>query len=378
MNNLIRGFQKSRLIAHRPNTQISLNLPTRTLSTTSAPPSLQETRGPSALEKANLPLLTPGHAIGILQSHGSAANNKNLLRRSDFVALCQSSRPGKTKDAKVIATALREFKRCNNFILHEEGARAAVEGMMRSMIPNYKVVFGKLRLEGCAFVLERILERETGLYFSVGVDVVDGVLEEVKKGINELVERGVDVRVFGNGSVETGDGEEAGGKEGDEVDLSDEQQLVKKSMELAQGVTKLLIERRSLPENNMKKRARRAYKKLIQVNDGPAMSTLALASEISIMVGGPDQARENVISPFEGAWWTKKWTSGVDQAIIDAIAEAEKKQEEERVTAGAAAAEAQAAAEEEAIQDVNTDANAGETEESTDNREESSHDEPKK
>lgn len=244
---------------------------------------------------------------------------------------------------------------------------------MRSMIPNYKVVFGKLRLEGCAFVLERILERETGLYFAVGVDVVDGVLKEVKKGIDELVERGVDVKVFGNGSVETGDGEVGE----DEVDLSDEQQLVKKSMELAQGVTKLLIERRSLPENNMKKRARRAYKKLIQVNNGPAMSTLALASEISIMVGGPGQARENVISPFEGAWWTKKWTSGVDQAIIDAIAEAEKKEEEERVAAEAAAAEAQAAAEEESIQVDDIDATADEKEEKTDNRDESSQDEPK-
>ncbi len=251
---------------------------------------------------------------------------------------------------------------------------------MRSMIPNYKVVFGKLRLEGCVFVMERILERETGLYFAVGVDVVDGVLGEVKKGIEELVERGVDVRVVGNGTVETGDGEEAGENKGEEVELSEEQQLVKKSMELTQEVTKLLIERRSLPENNMKKRARRAYKKLIQVNDGPAMSTLALASEISTMVGGPCQARENVIAPFEGAWWTKKWTSGVDQAIIDAISVAEQRENEERVAAAEAAAEteARAAEEQEANRDDDEVSNADMEDEITDDQGESSHDESNK
>eukprot|EP00970_Alexandrium_tamarense_P000853 scaffold97_cov193-Alexandrium_tamarense.AAC.22 len=296
-----------------------------------APSQQQQQQRPSAIEKANPPLLTPGHAIRILQIHG--ANQAQLIRRSDFVKLCESSRPGKKRDAKVIATALREFKRNNKFVLHREGASAAVVGMMRSSIPNYKVVYGKPRVEAAVFVAEQVLDESTGLYFAVKIEDVDGVLSELQQGLSELEERGMNVRL-------------AAPNEEDVEESGDECKMLQDAQRVTEGLMKLLVKRRSRPENKMKKRAKRGYLKLLQLNDGPEDSTLKLATQIALAIGGSASARKNIIAPYADAFWSGE----VDESILQLVADAEAKEltEKESVEAAAAAAAAAAAEEEEA------------------------------
>jgi hypothetical protein len=251
-------------------------------------------RAPSALEQADLEEVTPGHAIYVLQRHASEANGKKLIRQSDFVRLCESSRPGKMKDAKVIATALKEFKRCNRFVLQMVGSRAAVEGMLHSMTPTWKVQDGKPRVRAALFVAEQILDETTGLYFAVETVTVDKVLDELYKGLLEMQDNRMKVSI---------------GKDVDEIDEGEESstdvKLVKDALRLTEGVLKLLIKRKSRPEWDMKKRAKRQYLKRLQIGGGPYRTTLQLATKISLLIGGTSVAQEKIIKPFEEAWWKK-------------------------------------------------------------------------
>lgn len=251
-------------------------------------------RPPSALEQANLVEVTPGHAIYVLQRYASEANGYKLIRQSDFVRLCESSRPGKMKDAKVIATALKEFKRCNRFVLQMVGSRAAVEGMLLSMTPTWKVQDGKPRVRAALFVAEQILDETTGLYFAVETVTVDKVLEELYKGLLEMQDNRIKVSI---------------GKDVDAIEEEDESstdmKLVKDALRLTEGMLKLLIKRKSRPEWDMKKRAKRQYLKRLQIGGGPYRTTLQLATKISLLIGGTSVAQEKIIKPFEEAWWTK-------------------------------------------------------------------------
>lgn len=251
-------------------------------------------RPPSALEQANLVEVTPGHAIYVLQRYASEANGYKLIRQSDFVRLCESSRPGKMKDAKVIATALKEFKRCNRFVLQMVGSRAAVEGMLLSMTPTWKVQDGKPRVRAALFVAEQILDETTGLYFAVETVTVDKVLEELYKGLLEMQDNRINVSI---------------GKDVDAIEEGDESstdmKLVKDALRLTEGILKLLIKRKSRPEWDMKKRAKRQYLKRLQIGGGPYRTTLQLATKISLLIGGTSVAQEKIIKPFEEAWWTK-------------------------------------------------------------------------
>ncbi len=251
-------------------------------------------RPPSALEQANLVEVTPGHAIYVLQRYASEANGYKLIRQSDFVRLCESSRPGKMKDAKVIATALKEFKRCNRFVLQMVGSRAAVEGMLLSMTPTWKVQDGKPRVRAALFVAEQILDETTGLYFAVETVTVDKVLEELYKGLLEMQDNRIKVSI---------------GKDVDAIEEGDESstdmKLVKDALRLTEGMLKLLIKRKSRPEWDMKKRAKRQYLKRLQIGGGPYRTTLQLATKISLLIGGTSVAQEKIIKPFEEAWWTK-------------------------------------------------------------------------
>lgn len=251
-------------------------------------------RPPSALEQANLVEVTPGHAIYVLQRYASEANGYKLIRQSDFVRLCESSRPGKMKDAKVIATALKEFKRCNRFVLQMVGSRAAVEGMLLSMTPTWKVQDGKPRVRAALFVAEQILDETTGLYFAVETVTVDKVLEELYKGLLEMQDNRIKVS-FGKDvdAIEEGD------------ESSTDMKLVKDALRLTEGILKLLIKRKSRPEWDMKKRAKRQYLKRLQIGGGPYRTTLQLATKISLLIGGTSVAQEKIIKPFEEAWWTK-------------------------------------------------------------------------
>ena len=278
-------------------------------------------RRPSALEQANLDVITPGHSIFVLQKY--AANNAALIRQSDFVKLCESSRPGKKKDAKVISTALKEF-RCNNrFVLQKVGARAAVEGMIRSSVPNYKVLYGKPRLDAAIFVADQIIDEKTGLYFAIDIELVDQVLGEIQQALAEMEEKGMQLKI---------ELKEKGGSE------DEDEKLLYKTLRATEGLVKVLVKRSCRPEFDMKKRAARKYTKRLQTVSGPETSTLKLATDISLSIGGAAFAKSNIVGLYTDAWWTK---GKVEDLILTMIADAESREKE----ASQAAAEEDANAE---------------------------------
>lgn len=265
-------------------------------------------RRPSALEQANLSVTTPGHAISVLQKY--ASNGKALIRQSDFVKLCESARPGKKKDAKVIATALKEFRKNNRFVLQKVGARAAIEGMLVASIPNYKVLYGKPRLSAAIFVADQIIDEKTGLYFATETELVDQVLGEIRQALTELEEKGVQLKIVLK---------EKGGDEGED------EKMLYKTLRATEGLVRVLVKRSCRPEFDMKKRAARQYLKRLQTVAGPELSTLKLATDISLSIGGAAFAQSNIIGPYTDAWWTK---GNVDDSILAMIADAETREKE--------------------------------------------------
>lgn len=299
----------------------------------------EATRRPSALEQANLDVITPGHSISVLQKY--AGNGAALIRQSDFVKLCESSRPGKMKDAKVIATALKEFKRNNRFVIQKVGARAAIEGMMRSSVPNYKVVYGKPRLHAAIFVADQIIDEKTGLFFAVETELVDQVLSEIQQALTEMEEKGMQLKIE---IKEKSSGEE-----------DEDERLLFKTLRVTEGLVKVLVKRSVRPEFNMKKRAARKYLKRLQTVAGPELSTLKLATEISLSIGGAAVTQSDIVGPYAAAWWTK---GVVDDSILTMIADAESREQE--------AAQAAAAVEEEANTEDDSEAETAESDEGVD------------
>ena len=331
------GYGCVRLLS--PDDVLSLDRSFATVEGTTTPE-----RSPSALEQANLEEVTPGHAIYILQRHAALANGKKLIRQSDFVRLCESSRPGKMKDAKVIATALKEFKRCNRFVLQTVGSRAAVEGMLRSMTPTWKFQDGKPRVRAALFVAGQIVDETTGLYFAVETLTVDKVLEELYNGLIKMQDNNMKV-IIDKVDDEAEEGEET----------SSDFKLAKDALRLTEGMIKLLIKRKSRPEWDMNKRSKSQYLKRLQIGSGPYRSTLQLATKISLLVGGTTVAQEKVIKPIEEAWWT----DFVDEAALKLIEDAK---ELENQTSALAAVALGDAAEDEfgAIDDERSESNADE------------------
>ena len=300
-------------------------------------------RKPSALEQANLEEITPGHAMYVLQRYASTVNGNKLIRQSDFVALCESSRPGKKKDAKVIAKALRDFKRCNRFVLQLVGSRAAIDGMMRSMTPTWKVQDGKPKVKAALFVLEQILDGlNTGLYYTVSAEDVNEVFEVLHEGLLEMEKSGMKLKIDNiREEKEAEEGEEPEGEEeetrttgrkfdlqqhlkcGDDTLLevegaSDVEQLARNTLRLTEGVMKVLINRRMRPEWEMKKRAKRQYLKLLQIGGGPHQTTLQLATQIALLVAGSEATEERIVVPFGKAKKTAKVDEITRKLVEDA------------------------------------------------------------
>ena len=341
-----RCILRANKVGYRPTTEPSKacvqNLSSRavTSSTTfqhqrftfSSVAAQEQDRRPSALEQANLDIITPGHSIFVLQKY--AANGAALIRQSDFVKLCESSRPGKLKDAKVISTALKEFRRNNRFVLQKVGARAAIEGMIRSSVPNYKTVYGRPRLKAAIFVADQIIDEKTALYFATETELVDQVLGEIQQALTEMEDGGVQLKITLK--------EKATGDE------DDDEKLLYKTLRATEGLVNVLVKRSCRPELDMKKRVKRKYLKRLQTLAGPELSTLKLATDISLSIGGAAFAQSNIVGPYAAAWWTK---GIVDESILAKIAEAESREEE----AAQKAAEEEASAMEDNIDEAEED-----------------------
>lgn len=253
-----------------------------------------------------------------------AANGANLIRQSDFVRLCESSRPGKKKDAKIIATALREFKQYNRFVLQISGCRAAVDGMLRSMIPTWKVQDGRPRVRAAVFVAEQILDERSGMYFAVETVLVDRVLEEMQGGLLEMEENGFGLRVE-NASEDA---------EANEGESSGEEKLLRDALRTTGELVRLLVRRKSRPHLDYKKRARRVYLKKLQFSGGPYSSTMQLATHVSLLIGTAANVQEGIVAPWREAWWTKH--KKVDPGVLRMIEEASAMELEQQKSAGAA------------------------------------------
>ncbi len=298
---------------------------TNTTTTTSIMSAL-DPRPLSALEQAKLELLTPGQAIYVLQRY-AAKGTGNLIRQSDFIELCNSARPGKLRDALVIATALKEFKRNNRFVLKLSGSKAAVDGMLRSRMPTWKVQDGKPRVKAALFVAEQILNEDTGLYFAIETVKVDQVLEELHKGLIEMKDNGFKVTIDNTEDNKKGVADEGG----ETAPPSPDEKLIIDALRVTQNLIQLLIKRKSRPEWHMKKRAASRYLKRLQIGGGPYRSTLQVATKISCLIGGSVVAQQQVIDPFERAWWTKF----VDEETLKLIQEAKELEEQATLTSPA-------------------------------------------
>ena len=304
-----------------------------------APPQQQEQQvlvgtSPSALEMASqLPPTSPGHALSALQRFAATKRPPKgkrpppfcPIRQSDFVALCESSKPGSFKDGKVVATALREFKRNSRFVLDTDGAESAVRGMLRSMTRNHPD--GSGRAAGATFVLDQVLDESTGLYFAIETRLVDEVLDVLHSALLEMQASGIDVKVG------PAPGEDDGGEDAPSEEPVDRHALiVRDALRTTLGVNDLLVRRKSRPERELKKRAKRKYLNHLQIGSGPYRTTLRLATKIALLVSDAKTARERIVEPVNLAWWTKF----VDEEVLDLVAEAEGREEEERRAAEAA------------------------------------------
>ena len=288
---------------------------------------------PSALEMASqLPPTSPGHALGALQRFAAAKRVPKgkrpppfgPIRQSDFVALCESSRPGSFKDGKVVATALREFKRNSRFVLDTHGAESAVRGMLRSMTRNHPD--GSGRAAGAIFVLDQVMDETTGLYFAIETRLVDEMLDVLHSALLEMQASGIDVKVAPAPAPEEGEDAEESGPTDRHV------LIVRDALRTTLGVNDLLVRRKSRPERELKKRAKRKYLNHLQIGSGPYRTTLRLATKITLLVSDAKTARERIVEPFNMAWWTKF----VDEEVLEMVAEAEGREEEERRAAEAA------------------------------------------
>lgn len=312
----------------------------RGFSTAEAAPRQQQEQqvlvgtSPSALEMASqLPPTSPGHALSALQRFAAtkrAPKGKRPppfgpIRQSDFVALCESSKPGSFKDGKVVATALREFKRNSRFVLDTDGAESAVRGMLRSMTRNHPD--GSGRAAGAIFVLDQVLDESTGLYFAIETRLVDEVLDVLHSALLEMQASGIDVRV--GPAPEEG---EEGGDAPSEEPADRHALIVRDALRTTLGVNDMLVRRKSRPERELKKRAKRKYLSHLQIGSGPYRTTLRLATKITLLVSDAKTARERIVEPFNLAWWTKF----VDEEVLEMVSEAEGREEEERRAAEAA------------------------------------------
>jgi len=230
-------------------------------------------RSPSVL--SNLPQnYTPGQAWGVLQKH-LAGHNK--VRLDDFISLCNASRPQYPKDAKVILTALLDLKRCNDFYISEEGARAAIDAMVRSMISDsgLDATEAGFQLKAGIYVANVFGNEDAGLYVVAGTQVLNDFVfkillsgaEHYSSTPRDHVDANVDVDA--NANAEDGESSES-------------DSLLAQAATVAKGTVDILLTRASTPTKDMKKRKKRKYLKHLRCSSGPTPETIDLAVKICL------------------------------------------------------------------------------------------------
>mmetsp|Transcript_25011 Transcript_25011/g.30767 ORF Transcript_25011/g.30767 Transcript_25011/m.30767 type:complete len:416 (+) Transcript_25011:187-1434(+) len=218
--------------------------------------------------------LTPGQSWSILQKHLAGGNQ---IRHSDFVMLCQTSRPKYPKDAKVLVTALVDLKRCNRFIASKECAEAAMKGMYRSLLPDTNTgsdgngdgddavveAEAEYKVKAGLFLGKAFTNENTGLYVSAQTELLDElVMKPILDGLTSLIHLNDD------------------NDEGKELKME--------AQKVTQDIIHTLFKRASNPTRDMKKRAKRKYLKYKRCSGGPTQETIDYAVKIVLQCAGAD------------------------------------------------------------------------------------------
>lgn len=182
---------------------------------------------------------TPGHVLSVLNQSGKGGAE---ILHSDFRFLLECARPDEKKDAGVILTAMRNYKRINNFLLDLPLAKDCIDQIMLSD-PEY----------GALLVIENFT-KQSGLYFSAPLYSIHTVMEKL-------------LQVVENES---------------QLDLKN------RSQEALPGFVQELIMRKNRPYRKMKKRARRKYLQQIKIHQGPNGKTVELLMELGLVVSNND------------------------------------------------------------------------------------------
>lgn len=198
---------------------------------------------PSLDVRASLPQeYTSGHVLEVLNRKGAGGKP---LEDEDFRILINAAKT--PKDARVIMTALVNYKRINKFILTKEIAELAVKRILLAD-PD----------QGSIMVLKNFTE-ESGLYFSCEIPLLNLVLDDVLLHIQD----------------------------------HDKRDLWKALI----SMLNLLIYRKTRPYKKMKKKAERKYHKHIQLHHGPTVATVQRMVEIGLKIRAAKSVHSQITTP---------------------------------------------------------------------------------
>jgi len=289
---------------------------------------------------------TPGQALGALQSHAAGGGP---VRLRDVRDLALSARPGYPRDASVVLTALRDFRRCNSFAIDSNVARVSMEAMHRAVTPRLEGEGGRAatpveKVRAALFVLEAFADDKTGLPFAARTEHVD-----INLGL--LLDAAVEAEEVRIGAAAEAEAEEGGGGEGEQPEPA--AALAQRALDAASDVVGRLVLRGTHPERRMRKRAARRYLRAFKVGDapGPTPRSADLGVRIALELGAAAAvARDRILTPSRQVLLWQPDASTVEllankrKEEEEAAAET-KRQEQEEEAAAAAEAAADAAAE---------------------------------
>jgi len=367
------------------NIRHPVKLTTQSFSSTNLPPQTDETKIETPIEPKTydsssprfvldtLPeSFTPGQALFVLQKKGG---DGNLISKSDLTRLCEAARSGKAKDAKIIRNALIQFQSCWKLQLKDPALTSiAIDSMLLAVLKEdfkntneeEKAYFADSKVKAGLLVAEAFTKRETGLYYSMKIEDIEKFLTILWEGLQE---HSMNIAEMEDGDEEKEEKVTTKYLKREEParlaalylinpDRDVPRRRIKKraryllkrifgnmclpkyqpSFENPEDILKVtkevfytLLIRSAVPEQKMKKKAKRAYLKKLIVADDPTEETVELIANICGYVGGSSKAKEIV------DMWEKKLNSVnrdgsevVDISKLSALVEAWEQREEEQ------------------------------------------------
>lgn len=187
---------------------------------------------------------TPGHVMAVLNQVGKGGAE---ISEENFRLLLECARPYEEKDARVIMTAMVNYKRISRFLLTKELASDCIAQIIESDVR-----------QGGLQVLENFTP-ESGLYYAAPADALNKALSHVLEELDD--------------------------DDGGRVWLA----LI--------AFCNNLTDRRQRPYRTYKKRAARRYIKQIQTHEGPNAETVALCVELGLAVTDATSVYQAIVEP---------------------------------------------------------------------------------